>query len=195
MNAYKQGKYPEAETLLSQSLESWRRALGAANPATLPFTLDTLGEFAWMYQRQGKYELAQTYGAQALGGLRHAMGSEHPDTMESVADLALAYISQKEFIKAEPLAREAIGFYQKKEPRDWPRFRAESLLGASLAGQKRYAEAEPLLVEGYQGMAARKEQIDVPNRYHLDRAHEWLVQLYRAWGKPDKSAEWAKRKP
>ena len=186
-----QGKYTQAEALFSQALAMNSRVLGREHPRTLL----TAAEFAFMYQRQGKYELAQTYGAQALAGRRHALGSEHPDTMDSAADLALAYISQKEFIKAEPLAREAIAFSQKKQPQDWPRFRAESLLGASLAGQKKYAEAEPLLVEGYQGMAVRKEQIEAPSRYHLDRAREWLIQLYRAWGKPDKSAEWAKRKP
>ena len=38
-----------------------------------------------------------------------------------------------------------------------------TLLGASLAGQKKYAEAELLLLEGYQGMAARKERIRVPD--------------------------------
>jgi hypothetical protein len=30
------------------------------------------------------------------------------------------------------------------EPDDWQRFRAESLLSASLAGQEKYAEAEPI---------------------------------------------------
>jgi len=64
--------------------------------------------------------------------------------------------------------------------------RAERLLGGSLAGQKKYAEGEPLLLEGYQGMVARKNRIDVANRYHLDRAREWIVQLYEAWGKPEK---------
>jgi hypothetical protein len=29
---------------------------------------------------------------------------------------------------------------------DWQTFRAESLLGGSLAGQKKFAEAEPLLL-------------------------------------------------
>jgi hypothetical protein len=28
---------------------------------------------------------------------------------------------------------------------------------------------------------------------HLDRAREWLVQLYQAWGKPGKAAEWKKK--
>ena len=186
-----QGKYAEAGALFNQVLAMCTRVLGREHP----LTLSNLANFAAIYQFQGKYELAQTYGGQALAGRRHALGSEDPDTIDSAADLALAYISQREFIKAEPLAREANDFYQKKQPQDWQRFRVESLLGASLAGQKKYAEAEPLLVEGYQGMAARKEMIQVADRYHLDRAHEWLIQLYSAWGKPDKSAEWRKRKP
>ena len=70
------------------------------------------------------------------------------------------------------------------------RYRAASLLGESLAGQKKYAEAEPLLLEGYQGMLARKDRIAVPDRYHLELANQWLIQLYQAWGKPDKAAEW-----
>jgi eukaryotic-like serine/threonine-protein kinase len=107
-----------------------------------------------------------------------------------VADLALAYQSQGKFTESESLAREALDLYRKKQPDDWQRFRAESLLGASLAGQKKYAEAEPLLFAGYKGMLARKERIDAPSRYYLDGAHEWLVQFYDAWGKPEKAAEW-----
>ena len=48
------------------------------------------------------------------------------------------------------------------QPDDWQRFRAESLLGASLAGEKKYAEAEPLLLEGYQGMLPHKDHISRP---------------------------------
>ena len=84
-------------------------------------------------------------------------------------------------------------FDRKNQPGDWQGFRAESLLGASLAGQKKYAEGEPLLLEGYQGMVARKDRIEVPNWYHLDRAREWLMQLYRASGKPGKVTEWKKK--
>ncbi len=43
------------------------------------------------------------------------------------------------------------------------------VLRASLAGQKKYAEAEPLVLEGYPGMLARREQMGAPDRYHLDR--------------------------
>jgi hypothetical protein len=42
-------------------------------------------------------------------------------------------------------------------------------------------------------MAVRKERIDVPDWYHLDRAREWIIQLYQAWGKPEKAAEWREK--
>jgi serine/threonine protein kinase len=184
-----QGKYAQAEALYSQTLEISRRVLGPEHPDTLAL----LADCASMYQRQGKYALAETRAAQTLAGRRHALGSEHPDTMESAADLALAYQSQGKFAESEPLAREALEFERKKRPDDWQRFRAESLLGASLAGQKKYAEAEPLLLDGHQGMAVRRDRMGVPDRYHLDRAREWIVQLYEGWGKPAKDAEWRKQ--
>jgi len=110
--------------------------------------------------------------------------------MASAADLALAYVSEGKFAEGEPLAREALEFNRKNQPDDWQKFNAESLLGESFAGRKKYAEAEPLLVEGYQGILARKDRVAVPDRYHLQGAHEWVIQLYQAWGKPEKAAEW-----
>jgi hypothetical protein len=146
-----------------------------------------------MYQWQGRFGLAESYATEVLAGRRHALGSDHPDTMTASEDLALAYLSQGKFTEAEPLAREALEFNRKQQPDNWQRFRAESLLGKSLAGQKKYADAEPLLVDGYQGMLSRKERIAMPDRYHLERAHEWVVQLHRAWKKPQKAEEWPKK--
>ncbi len=183
----KQGKYAQAEALFSQTLEISRRVLGPEHTSTLLY----LSDFASMYQRQGKYALAETYAAQVLAGRRRAGGSEDPvDIQSAAADLALAYVSQGKFAESEPLARETLEFNENKQPDNWQRFRAESLLGASLAGQKRYAEAEPLLLAGYQGMLARKERMWAPNWYYLDRASDWIVKLYQAWGKPQKAAEW-----
>jgi eukaryotic-like serine/threonine-protein kinase len=146
-----------------------------------------------MYQRQGKYALAETHAAETLAARRRTFGSEHPDTMAAAADLTLAYLSEGKFAEAEPLAREALEFIRKRQPDDVQRFRAESLLGASLSGQKKYSEAETLLIEGYTGTEARKNQLAVPESYHLDRARDWLVQLYQAWGKPVKVAEWREK--
>jgi serine/threonine protein kinase/Tfp pilus assembly protein PilF len=184
-----QGRYSQAEALHSQALEIKRRLLGPEHYDILVF----LSDFASMYQRQGKFVPAESYAAQTLAGRRRALGSENPDTMASAADLALAYVSERKFVEAEPLARAALEFNRKKQPADWQRFRAESLLGASLAGQKKYAEAEPLLHSGYHGMLERKNRMAVPDQYHLDRAGESIMQLYSAWGQPGKAAEWKHR--
>ena len=186
---YLQGKYAQAEGLFDQALAADRLVLGPEHPSTL----DILGEMGTMYQREGKYDLAERYAAQALEGRRHVLGPEHPDAMDAQADLVLAYVSQGKFAESEPLARGIVEFGQKNMPGEWQRFRAESLLGTSLAGRKKYAEAEPLLVEGYKGLMDRKSRMDVPDWYYVDRAHEWLVQLYQEWGKPEKAAEWKKK--
>jgi len=165
-----EGNYEQAEAFFRQILEICRRVRGPSHP----ITLHILSDFASMYQQQGKYALAETYAAQALAGERHALGPEHPDTMNSASDLALALVSEGRFAESEPLAREAVETDRKKRPDDWQYFRAETLLGASLAGHNKYPAAEPLLLEGYQGMAARKERIRVPDWYHLDRAREWI---------------------
>jgi eukaryotic-like serine/threonine-protein kinase len=184
-----QGKYAQAETLFKQTLEIQRHTLGPEHP----WTIQTLAGMASMYQRQGKYDAAEKFAAQTLAAQRHLSGSENPDTMDAAADLALAYQSQGKFAESEPLAREVIEFDRKKRPDDWQRFHAESLLGASLAGQKKYTEAEPLLLEGYQAMAARKNRMGVPDYYHLDLAREWLVQLYEASSQPAKAVEFRKK--
>ncbi len=184
-----QGKYVQAEALLRQVLEARRRVLGPEHPNTL----FTLSDIASMYQRQGKYALAETYAAQTVAGRSHASGKEDPDTLAAEADLALAYQSQGKFAESERLAREVMEIEQKEQPDDWQRFRAESLLGASLAGQKKYAEAEPLLLKGYRGMVARKGRIAVSDWYHLDRAGGWIVELYETWGKKEKAVKWQQK--
>ncbi len=185
-----QQEYARAEIQYRQTLEIYRKTMGAEHPATL----GCAGSFASMYQREDKYALAEELAAEVLTGRRHVLGSENEDTMGAAADLALVYISERKFTEAEPLAREAMDFYRKKGTEDWQRFSVESQMGASLAGQKKYSEAEPLLLAGYQGMLAKKDVMAIPDRYHLERAQEWLVQMYKAWGKPEKAAEWGKKR-
>jgi tetratricopeptide (TPR) repeat protein len=179
------GKYSKGEALLNQSLEI-RRRVGKLED---PDALTTLSYVAFTCQMQGKYELAEKYDAEALAGLRQRLGPENPKTMMSEADLAEAYQSQGKFSQSEPLAREVEATERTKQPDSWLRFWAASLLGASLAGEKKYAEAEPLLLEGYRGMVARKDRIPVPQWRHLYSAHEWVARRYAAWGKPEKAAK------
>jgi hypothetical protein len=67
------------------------------------------------------------------------------------------------------------------------------LLGACLAGRREFAEAEPLIVSGYEGMKAREGRIPQLQRATLPEAAARVVRLYEDWGKPDKAEEWRKR--
>jgi len=186
-----EGKYARAEAVLKENLDATRRVEGAGHPDTL-YAISALRA---LYQQQGKYDLAEDYALQAFEGRKRTLGAEHPDTMSSGADLALAYVSQRKFVESEPLAREAVEFTRKKQPDDSGRFFAESLLGASLAGQKKFAEAEPLLVAAYQGMLARKDGVGVGDRWQMDQMRAWIVQLYTDSGQPRKAAEWRAKLP
>jgi eukaryotic-like serine/threonine-protein kinase len=70
-----------------------------------------------------------------------------------------------------------------------------NLLGASLAGQKNYADAEPLLLESCQGLQQRQASLppylNAPRR--ITESLERLVQLYDAWGTPAQAAEWKQK--
>jgi len=67
------------------------------------------------------------------------------------------------------------------------------MLGEALAGQKRFQEAEPLLIEGYEGMNTREASIPPVGKVRLTEAIRRLVDLYTAWDKPDEAAAWRKR--
>ena len=75
-----------------------------------------------------------------------------------MTQLARAYLGDKP-AQAETLLRQALAILDKKSPEEWQNFEARSLLGASLLGQKKYAEAEPFLLQGYEGMKAREAKI------------------------------------
>ena len=54
------------------------------------------------------------------------------------------------------MLREVLAIREKVRPDAWTTFNTKSMLGEALLGQKRYAEAEPLLLAGYRGMKERE---------------------------------------
>src|SRR5262249_41095412 len=84
---------------------------------------------------------------------------------------------------------------EKKLPEHWSRSNAQSLLGAALASQKKYAEAEPLLLAGYQGLKAREKDLPAAAKKNLPEALDRLIKLYEDWGKPDQAAQWKTKRP
>jgi len=121
---------------------------------------------------------------------RHVLGADHPRQLGTANDLAALYVTQGKYAAAEPLLREALGSYDHSKTDTWGRYYCQSLLGASLAGQKKYAQAEPLLLSGYSGMLQRRATIPWDRRSALQHGVEWICHLYENWGKPERAAAW-----
>jgi hypothetical protein len=58
--------------------------------------------------------------------------------------------------------------------------------------QRKFAQAEPLFVSSYEGMAQRAAAAP-QNQRAADEAGKRIVQLYQSWGTPDKAAEWTQK--
>lgn len=72
---------------------------------------------------------------------------------------------------------------------DYRRYRTESLLGATLAAQKRFDEAEPVLLAACEGMKQKQAVASALYRPKLRKAWQQLIAMYESWGKPDLAAE------
>jgi tetratricopeptide (TPR) repeat protein len=121
---------------------------------------------------------------------RHAQGSDHPDVAQALGDLALTQLELGKYADAEAQLRNALAIHENARPVSWERYDALVLLGAALTGQKKYAEAEPLLLQGYEGLKTREAKIPAPSKKRLTEAAARVVKLYEAWGKPEQAAMW-----
>ena len=78
-------------------------------------------------------------------------------------------------------------------PTTGPGSRPGACSATACSGQEKYAEAEPLLLSGYEGMKARESRIPASKKVRLTEAGERIVRLYEAWGKPEEAETWRAR--
>jgi tetratricopeptide (TPR) repeat protein len=185
-----QGKFAAAEALLVQVVEAQKRTMGAEHPVTL----NVMDSLAMVYSRSGRYTEAEALFRKILDGYQRVGGEESSGTLITMVTLGDVYLAEGKFAEAEALMRHCLPILDRKAPQRWRRFFAQSLLGESLAGQKKFAEAEPLLVSGYEGMIQREAGVPPLNprreREKMDLAGWWIVDLYRSWSKPEQAAKW-----
>jgi eukaryotic-like serine/threonine-protein kinase len=180
------GRHDRAVALITQTLERKRRTYGAEHPRTMLCELHLIEAEI----RAGDYRSAEPVAAQFLATVQHVDGDSSSDAMMARTHLAMILAEEGKFATAEPMARLAAESRKSKPADNYARLFAESVLGAALVGQKRFREAEPLLVNCYQLLHANEGGYDAPVRFPVDFAHRWLVRLYTDWGEAEKAAEW-----
>ena len=110
--------------------------------------------------------------------------------------LGRTHLEQERWAEAEASLREYLKFVEEdlEEPDSYERFRVVSEIGESLMGQKKHAEAETLLLEGYEGMKKREKTNSSQNEDGIPPALDRLVEFYTRTSKPDEAEKWRKER-
>jgi len=183
MFLYRKGEYDEAEKLFREALEMNRRLLGAEHPEVST----NMNNLALVLRDKGSYEEAEEMFRQVLELDRKFLGENHPYIAITFNNLGALQVRKGAYGEAERSFREAISVFKKTFPDDhWQIANANSLLGGCLARLGRYGEAEKLLVKSY---SLLKKQFGASHRRTV-AALKRIIELYEAWGKPDKAEEY-----
>lgn len=182
------GDFAAAEKLYREALDLQRRTLGPDHPDTL-LTMNNLG-LLWSWQAD-KYPAAEEILKETAQTRARVLGATHRDTLESWVEVGTAEILQRKFPEAESTIRPVCAEYSEAKLDVWERYLCQAILGESLVGQKRFEEAEPLLLAGYDGMQARQASMTALSKRSLERTAQWVMRLYRDQGKPELAEKWS----
>jgi WD40 repeat protein/serine/threonine protein kinase/tetratricopeptide (TPR) repeat protein len=120
-----------------------------------------------------------------LAEARTALPKDSPQLAAVLAQGGLLLLDQKQWAAAEAIIREALEIREKSQPDAWTTFNTQSMLGGALLGQKKYTNAEPLLLKGYESMKAREKTIPPQGLVRISEALDRLIELYTATNKPE----------
>jgi hypothetical protein len=162
-----------------------------------PVVATTLNSLAHVLAAQGRSDEAAAALQDALAIARPALGGDHQLVAIYAINLASVQLARHQAVAAEGLLREALPIRvrapglvpsRRRTVRedDWSIATTKALLGASLVAERRYADAEVVL------LAARRELVDQPlsSARDMKATISGLVQLYEAWGKGETAAEY-----
>jgi len=182
-----QGRLSEAEQVSRETLLLRRKLL----PAQHWHLSDSVRLLAEVLEGQGKQVEADTLYYELFQIQRAGLKADDPRLAAVLAGRAHALLTRRRFSDAEPLLRECVAIREMKMPDDWLTFNARSMLGGSLLGQKKYAEAEPLLLSGYEGMKQCEGKVPEAGKLRIREALQRLVKLYQATARAEQAANWS----
>ena len=183
------GRPAEAVPILEATLRR-REAKSGPDHADTLYNRILLGN---IYQSLNRLDDAEALFRKNLARSRAKSKPDNTGLANDLFNLGRNLLKQGKGSEAEPPLRECLAIYAKVMPGSRPRYLTASVLGEALLVQGGYAEAEPLVVAGYEGMKAREATTAATLRGELNEAGGRVIDLYRAWGKPADAARWAAR--
>ncbi len=183
----RKGDFAAAEPLLREGLRLRLESAGGDNAEVVRLKRN-LAEFL---RDKGDYAEAEVLARESADGFGRLFGPRHPDRAVGLVIQGSTMVGRGRAARAEPLLREGLEIVEASmDPEHWRIPEARSLLGECLAAQKRFAEAEPYLLAGHEGLIATRGPDQI-----VRTARRRLHDLYVAWGRPDRAAEYPDVEP
>ena len=114
-----------------------------------------------------------------------------PRIRDSLLGLGRCLLRQQAFADAEPVLREALELAKESAPDNWRTAATKSMLGESLAGQEKFEQAEPMLLDSHDKLVQGRATMppwEQPRQ--VSQAVRRLVEMYTAWGKTEDADKW-----
>ena len=174
--------YAEAESFLRQSQALYREVYGGDENFSVGMIKTELG---LIHFREGDYATAEPETRDGFETVRKLLGPEHSVTVNAEVTLGLALTRLGRAAEGEPFLHDALAKREKLFPAgDAAIASAKSALGECLAAQKRFEEAESLLLTGYSELKAKLGEQNL----RTTDARQRVANLYDDWGKTDQAA-------
>jgi tetratricopeptide (TPR) repeat protein len=186
----RQGKYDDAEPFVREGLELRQKLLGNAHPDTAMsfFRLSDL-----LYKKNS-YQAAEDAARESVE-IFHRAYTDPKDNLyfaNPLMELGLIMDKTDRPQKGEAYLREALEVRRRLLPGGNQLIgTTEGALGECLTMQKRYAEAEPLLLDSYKILKSTAVEHDP----RIGEAIQRLTTLYERWGNQQKTAEYTSLLP
>lgn len=181
---YRAGKFTEVETLYAADIEAHRVRRDELTMDMLP-SMNNLGV---LYVQKDRLEEAEPLLREALETRERRLGSDHIQTLMSRHHMASWYVANGQFDDAVALSELAVaGARSVGSPGQLGEFLR--VHGQSLIKLARFDEAEAALVESFDLM----EPVYGPRHDRTRLVMTTMQELYGAWGRPEKAAEWGER--
>jgi serine/threonine protein kinase len=183
------GQLQKALPLFVETLQKRQAKLGADHAHTLRAMI----WLAWAYFESRRYADAEPLVATWLDKQRPKLPADDLKMASYLELLGECRVMLKKYTAAETPLRDSLAIYQKKQPNSVMHHHTTSVLGAALAGQQKYADAEPLLVKSATGLVANAAKLSPRNRERMLAAVQRVIDLYDAWDRPEDAAHWRKQ--
>ncbi|MEK6797990.1 MAG: tetratricopeptide repeat protein [Planctomycetota bacterium] len=169
------GDFEAAASAYRESLAIRRKVFGDEH-ITIANSLNNL---AFLLADEERFEEAEPLYEESLDMRRRLYGPRRIEVTFALNGLARLYNRTGRPAEAEAMLRESLSIFDETLPQHWRRAYAQCLLGAALSNQRRFEEAEPLLLNGLKVVRAARGHGD---RY-TQEVLRYVVEFHEAMGR------------